>query len=196
MQKSLSDSNLYPAVTSAKIHRKRAKRSGPLILILCMTLAVLSVLFVPLLLGSAAPAASRAAAAPSQAVLQAVEMGSLTEAVATLGFTPATPQNLPQGVVTLAYRAVGGHTLEIEYQFGKETVWFRAAPGSDDLSHDSSEYAYTVTETVNGVTRSYAGISEQQLNCVVWVDGDYSYALVASAGIDQRLLRYTAENVG
>lgn len=105
------------------------------------------------------------------------------------------PLSVPEGTTLAAIRVVDASILELEYHVGKATVLFRTAQGNDDISGVSKEYAYTSTEEVGGVTRGYAGVTEDILNMAVWASGDYSYAIVAEAGVSAAIMRQFAESV-
>lgn len=184
-----------PAPAKAVVVPKPARREaklGPLMLIGCLVLALLSVLVVPMVARGAAPAGSKA---QSQAApVDAVSYSTLQDALAALGITPAVPGQLPEGFQVTACRAVNGNMLEMVFTSGKTELVFRAAAGSDDLSFANHEdYAYTANETVNGITRGYVGVSDKKLNLAVWGDGEYSYALVAEGGVDAAVMRQIAE---
>ncbi len=174
--------------------QRRVHKMAPLLLIGCLLLAVLTVLFVPMLVDGAAPV-SAPAATTSTVERTVAEYSTLQEAADVLGFTPVWPSVVPPDYHVTNYRVVDGTMLEIVFSSPSESVVFRMAPGSDDLSGISTDYAYTVTETVDGITRSYAGISAQKLNMAVWADDSFSYAVVVTAGIDATQMRAVAESI-
>lgn len=178
-----------------RTRRNHHRKVSSFILVACIVLAVMTVLVVPLLVGgAAAPSSVPAEAAPAQAEVRAVS--TMGEAGQALGFEAAAPAALPDGFELSAIRVVDGSVLELEYAGGKTPVVYRTASGSDDLTWTDAEYAFTVTEEVDGVTRSYAGVAEQKLSVALWAEGGYSYALVASEGMDAEALRLMAESVG
>lgn len=186
------------AVAVPKVAVRHSVKMGPLVLIGCIALAVLAVLALPLMVGGAAPASSKAQAVAEveEEQLNVAEYASAQEAMQVLGFVPAIPAELPEGYAISASRVVDGEVLELVFGQGKSSVVFRAAKGSDDLSGaDHEAYAYTANETVDDVTRGYAGVSDKKLNLAVWTSGEYSYALVAEGGIAPEAMRAMAESI-
>lgn len=177
--------------------RNHHRKVSSLILIGCIVLAVMTVLLVPMLVGGApAQAAPEAAPVPTEAETLAV--ADLAEASQELGFDATLPATLPAEYQLAAINVVNGDVLEMEYTNvnGKAPIIYRTAPGSDDLTWDETEYAFTVTEEEGGVTRSYAGVAEQKLSVALWAGDGYSYAVVAPDGIDAEALHIVAESVG
>ncbi len=185
-------------LTHEKVRRRRShhRRVSTLILLMCIVVAVLIVLLVPLLVGGATPSAS-AAAVPTVEDVQrtATSYTSVQKAADHLGFAPSLPAELPEGYTLQAVNVLDGTVLELTYSNGKQEVLYRTAPGSEDLSWDTTEYAFTVNEELDGVTRSYAGVAAQKLSVVVWAKGNDSYALVAPAGLSSEEMHLLAEHV-
>lgn len=178
-----------------RTRRRHHRRVSTLIMIACIVVAVMTVLFVPMLLGGAA-AAPAATTENTPAVTQVQSVGTLAEATQLLGYDVTLPAILPDEYAPVAINVVDGKVLEMEYTApGKQTILYRTAPGSDDLTWDETEYGFTVTEDVGGVTRSYAGVAEQKLSFALWADGAYSYALVAPQGVDSETLHQMAESI-
>lgn len=174
--------------------QRRQSRIAPLLLLACLAIAIVSVLVVPLLVDAAAPAAKSMSVAP--VALNATNYETPQQAAEALGLHASLPGTLPEGFGLAATRVLDGQVLELELTDGNSTVLFRAAMGSEDLSGEDYEaYSYTATESVDGITRAYAGVSDKKLNLSVWAFGEYSYALVASKGIDADLMRQIAESV-
>lgn len=177
--------------------RQHHRKVSTLILVVCIVLAVMTVLFVPLLVGGAAAPTSATVpeAAPVEMQIESVE--NLAEASSQLGFNATLPATLPDEYNLAAVNVVDGAVLELEYAAsGKPSVFYRTAPGSDDLTWDETKYTFTITEEEGGITRSYAGVAEQKLSVALWADGEYSYALVAPDGIDSESLHVMAESIG
>lgn len=190
-----------PPRTHAVTRPKNAHRLVPALLGLCLLLAIGCVLFVPLLVGGALPASSKIRSAePGEAVqqepVQLASYSSLEAACEELGYTPEVPDAVPEGYSLTAIRVVEGDILEMEYTAGRSRFLYRTAKGNDDLTGDLTEYSYTVTEERDGVARSYAGVAEKKLNHAVWANGESSFAVVASDGIDNASMRLVAESIG
>lgn len=182
------------AQVQAKAVNKRARKTGPLLLVFCLFVALALALFVPLFTGDAAAAASSAPESQSQP--QATQAYSSTEdAAAALGFAPALPGALPEGYRLVAIRSLEGGILEMEYASGHDSVLYRTAPGKDDLSGDNSEYAFTRSEENGGVTRSYSGAAEDTWQLAVWADRSSAYAILAPSGLPAGDMRAMAESI-
>lgn len=187
-----------PPKKAAQAKAARPASANKMVLLLlaaCLVVAVLSVLLVPMLVGGTSPAASAARTAQSQP--NAIQYESPAAAAQVLGITPALPGALPEGYAVTASRVVEDTMLEVEITGGRNTLVFRAALGNQDLSgHDSTAFAYTATQEEGGIARGYAGVSEKKLNVAVWVQGDYTYALVCSGGMEAAMFHQIAEGIG
>lgn len=182
----------------APTRARRSRRAAIVMIVVCLLLAMAAVLMAPMLASGAsttsvAPSATPAAEAPA---VQKAEYQSLEEAQQAAGFAAVLPTALPEGTQTAAIRVVDGAVLEIEYKVGKNVVWYRTAPGSDDISADNREHTFTTTEEVDGVVRGYAGVTEEKLNLAVWSDGEYCYAIVAEGSMDADVMKSIAQSVG
>ena len=190
----LAENAVQGGAKEGTIARQRTiKKVAPAILLVCLALAILTVLLVPLLVGGAAPAASRIVSSSVPEVAKAYN--SVEEAQQVLGFAPVVPASMPSEYTCTAVRVKEGNILEIEYSSGKNLVFFRTAEGSDDLSADTTEYYFTTTETLGNITRSYAGVADKKLSTAVWADNNRSYAVVAPDGIAAAQMRQIAESV-
>lgn len=180
----------------ARPARRRNMRVGPVLILLCLAVALLSVLLIPVLVGGAAPVSVSQPAAPQESAQNVVSYDSPALALEALGIEAAWPGTLPEGYTLSSCTAVDGTMLEMKIIGAKSPVLFRAATGSDDLSGaDYDSFTYTTSEAVGDTTFGYAGVSEKKLNLAVWTDGDYSYALVAENGVDIEVMRTLAASV-
>ncbi len=166
--------------TTAAQRPKASRRAAPFIFILCLLVAVSTVLFVPMFFGGAATASSTVAAASIAQPQAEQNFARLSDAAAALGFTPLSPRSLPQGYELTAISGLSGGILELQYTSGRESITFRTAPGTDDLSGTTAEAPYTATEGATGIAYSFSGKSEQKLTEAVWTQGDASYAILSS----------------
>ena len=188
-----------PQFTQARAaEAERAKTSrvaGPLILILCLVVALAAVLFVPLFVGGASSASSEAATVSVSQPEVGQNCSDMAQATQALGFEPVVPTEVPKGYGLTAIRTLEGGVLELEYTAGHSVVLYRTAPGSDDLSADHTEYAYTVTEETD-LARSYAGTNQKKWNLAVWAGSEYSFAILAENGLGADEMRTMAESIG
>lgn len=150
----------------------------------------------PMFVGGASSQSSSVSAATVSQPQAEQSFASLSDAAAALGFTPLVPAEVPAGFTLTAIRTLDGGMLELEYTSGRSSILFRTAPGSDDLSGDNTEYAYTATIDEEGAARSYSGASEQKLNLAVWAQGDASYAVIAPQGLSTDEMHTITQSVG
>lgn len=187
------------AAAPAASSRKGAKL-GAAALLACCLIALLSVLVVPEFVSGATPedvASARAASSLAQEVQAVQSYGSVAEAMEAAGLRVALPASQPEGYLLTDARVVDGKMLELQYLFGRQEILFRVAQGKDDLSGaDLTTFAYTATETVDEVTRSYAGASEKKYSLAVWANKGYSFAIVANSDLEPAALVAMAESVG
>ncbi len=175
---------------------KQGGRSVSVILACCIVLAVGAVLVAPLLTGGASAVSSssvaQVAAAPP---VTGAQYPSVDAAAKAIGFMPVLPSALPAGFAQHDVKVLEGAVLEVNYTSGKETLVYRVGQGNEDLSYSDKAYPYSQTQETGGVTRTYEGSAEKKLNTCVWVNGDYSYALVAADGISGTDMHTVAESV-
>lgn len=185
-----------PAAVAVPAQQRRFAKVVPIILIVCLLLATMTVLVVPLMVGGASSGPAKELAISQVAKPNYVSYATPEEARAALGSKALLPVALPDGFEVTDSRVVEGGVLELIISSGKNTVVFRSAAGSDDVSNNDYEtFAYTATEQVDGVTRGYAGVSDKKLNLVIWVQDGYSYALMAESGLDAATMKTIAQSV-
>lgn len=183
---------------AAKAPARRVGKIRLAIMALCLSVALLCVLLAPLLLGgvSAVSAAGVTAGPVISAKSNTVSYTSAQQALEDIGITAALPTNLPAGCTVISCQVADGAVLELGIRADGGALLFRAAAGSDDLSGaDHEQFTYSTTETVDEITRKYAGASDKKLNLAVWVQGTCSYALVSDGGIAAALMRQIAESI-
>lgn len=196
----IKNTRTIPAISPAAVRvsnkQAYAKRASGVILLLCIMLAVLASVLVPLLVGGASPAIAAAEVVPiSAAVAKRAEnsYSSVQEAQNELGFTPKLP-TMPEGASLVAIRVVDGTMLEMEYSLGKTTVLYRTAQGSEDLSDINLAHAFSITEE-GAVPRSYAGSTEGKLSSAVWATEGYTYAIQTNNDISADIIKGIATSV-
>lgn len=183
-----------PAARQGMLAARSAKKAGPVILILCLVIAILAVLLIPVFVNGNTPA-SRGAMRLAAVQHDVAEYQNLSDAVAKAGFTPSLPTALPEGTKLVAIRTLDSSVLEMEYRINSQVLVLRTAPGNGDLSDTAADYPFIANEDAAGVTRSYMGSSASQFNLAMWADNGYSYALVAPSGMDAVVVRQVAESI-
>lgn len=96
----------------------------------------------------------------------------------TAPFPLSVPSQLPQGYAPEAYALLGGTLAEVRYSDGTDTITFRMAEGTEDVSGDFRTYAWQ--EEREGVTlKGEAG----QVFLALWQEGAFRCSLAFSAGV-------------
>ncbi len=187
--------------TSSATRVAAAQNTGKtslIILILCIAFALLLVLVVPTVVGGASvsAAAGRSAAGAMQQQEQVQLYDTVQQAMQAAGLDVTLPTALPQEFELLEVGVANGNVLQMTYANGADTISFRAAVGSSDLSGiNVDEYSFTATEKVGNVAREYVGNSAERFTAAVWTDSGNSYALVATSEMDAANMRLIAEGV-
>ena len=112
-----------------------------------------------------------------------------------LGYMPVLPAAWPADAGVTSIGVVDGSILEVVYVVGKETYIYRTAEGSDDLSASAKTYAFTTTETVDEISRTYSGVTDKVFTQAVWAANGHSYAILAESGVDADEMRVLAESI-
>lgn len=189
-----------PARAYEDVMEKPAKPSGKVgvvVLILCLVMAVATALVLPLVLQNqtmAATTPNRLATAEVQPE-QVATYNSVAEATAALGFSPQLATALEQSATLTGVKVLDNSVLEMTYVMGNDTVVYRTAQGSDDISGVYDTFAYSGTEEASGVLRTYSGVTADVLSLAVWANGGYTYAIIANDGLSADTMRTIAESV-
>ncbi|MDL2323810.1 hypothetical protein LJC61_01485 [Ruminococcaceae bacterium OttesenSCG-928-A16] len=199
---SLKNTRSTSAISAAavRVSNKQAhtRRAGWVIMLLCLALAVLSAVLVPLLVGGASPAIAAEPAVRATAAAPVRAESSYTDlrtAEQELGFTPALPATMPANTVLTAIRVVDGDMLEMEYVLDNVTLLYRTAQSNEDLSDANRTYTFTTTQEEDGVARMYSGSTENKLSLAVWAEGGKTYAIQTSNEINAETMKEIALSV-
>ncbi len=117
------------------------------------------------------------------------ECADLAQACDLAGFSMTVAQ-APQGSVEAStyIQVIPGEIVELDYYdaLDERVAYVRKAVGDEDVSGDYNAYDLTQTLDVDGVQVEARG-SEEGWSCVIWTDGEYSYAIgfAAPASIEQ-----------
>lgn len=175
----------------------KTKKTGGIILTICLAIAIFSAVLGPLVIGGASTVVAAETNTSTSAVVEKAvnSYKSVAEAEAELGFTPALP-TMPENVQLTDIRVVDGEMLEMAYKLDNFTLLYRTAKGNSDLSDTNLKCIFTSTqEDVDGISRMYSGASETKVSVVVWTEGDNAYTLQASANVNIDTLRSIAESL-
>jgi hypothetical protein len=113
--------------------------------------------------------------------------GSIDELKNALPFELVVPSKIPPQFIIEGIDSIGGKIAQIRYSDGNETITFRAASGTEDISGDSNEYAANETKTVSGMKVTLKGNSNL-VYLSIWTDDTRSYSLSTSQGMSEELV--------
>lgn len=178
------------------VPKAQAKRAGIGLFVVCLVFAIAAALALPMVLqGQTAAGTPTGLGSAAPEYTEAVSYGSIGDAVAAVGFEAKLPTLLQENATLTQVRVLDGWILEAQYSINKDTIVYRTAVGNDDISGVNTSYAYSSTETVEDISRTYSGVTANILSLVVWAHGGYTYAIIADSGIDSETMHAVAESV-
>ena len=122
------------------------------------------------------------AAAAVQGGYGSVEYDSPQALAEALSWPLAIPTALPEGYSLLLAQSLPGELAELRWSDGTDTLCYRMAPGSEDISGDYTQYSEISTRAVG--TRSVQCRGEGgMIYTAVWTADGYSCSLSASGGL-------------
>ena len=111
-----------------------------------------------------------------------VEYDSPQALAEALSWPLAIPTALPEGYSLLLAQSLPGELAELRWSDGTDTLCYRMAPGSEDISGDYTQYGEISTRAVG--TRSVQCRGEGgMIYTAVWTADGYSCSLSASGGL-------------
>ena len=111
-----------------------------------------------------------------------VEYDSPRALAEALSWPLAIPTVLPEGYSLLLAQSLPGELAELRWSDGTDTLCYRMAPGSEDISGDYTQYSEISTRAVG--TRSVQCRGEGgMIYTAVWTADGYSCSLSASGGL-------------
>ena len=113
-----------------------------------------------------------------------VEVKSIDELSAAVGFSVNEVEGLPFAVEKEVYISYWGEMAQIEYTGEGETAVFRKGTGTDDVSGDYNVYS-SVKEIMVGANPVTLKGENNVFTLAVWTDGNYSYSLDISKGLSE-----------
>ena len=113
-----------------------------------------------------------------------VEVNSIDELSAAVGFQVSEVNGLPFTVENEVYTSYWDEMAQIEYTGEGETAVFRKGMGTDDVSGDYNVYSNVKEITVGANSVTLKGNTDS-FTLAVWTDGDYSYSLDISSGLSE-----------
>lgn len=112
-----------------------------------------------------------------------VSCQTLDEAAGIAGFSLSLPKQLPSGMDVAAIRAAQYGLIEVVCQGNDQQLTIRKGPGSEDISGDYSVYSEVATKELAGRSVTVKG-QDGTFQLAVWCNGDYSYAVHSTTGLD------------
>ena len=149
-------------------------RWAPLTAAACICLVLAGVMFIP---SWRDPVTSP----PVQMTNPVVQSEDLEALQAAAPFALSVPAELPEGWKVESASLIMGSLAQVVYTDGTDTVTYRMAEGTEDVSGDYNSYPWTAETEADGVTVTLKGQEEDAVLLAVWTDGQYSYALACSA---------------
>lgn len=131
---------------------------------------------------------------PLQVVPDIVEYTSTRELSSSVGFEVKDVKNIPFEVEEIKYISYWKELGEVIYSGSDNTLVFRMAAGSTDVSGNHSEYEEVKSYSVDAYTVTIKG-SQGLYNLAVWSDGAFSYALELNVGISETDLGYMIQSI-
>lgn len=123
------------------------------------------------------------------------DCGTLAEAEQAAGFSFQLPDRLPGWVSTPTIRAIPSSLIEVSYHGTDESLVLRKGPGSEDISGDYNTYPQVSTVEIGGRQVTVKGEGDT-ISTATWTDGEYSYAIHSTPGMDRNALSLLVEGMG
>lgn len=129
-----------------------------------------------------------------QAIPDIVEYHSANELSKAVGFTVKEIQNIPFEVETVQYTAYWKELAEIRSIGRNNTLVFRMAARSEEVSGDYSVYTDIKNVTVNGALFTLKG-DASKYKIAVWQAEGYSYSVQFTEAVSEQEMIITLQNV-
>lgn len=150
------------------------RRWAPLTAAACICLVLAGVMFIP---SWRDPVTSP----PVQVTNPVVQSEDLEALQTSAPFALSVPTELPEGWRLESASLIMGSLAQVVYTDSTDTITYRMAEGTEDVSGDYNAYPWTVDVDLDGITVTLKGQQEDAVLLAVWTDGGYSYAISCSA---------------
>ena len=167
---------------------RTGRRWAPLAAAACLCLVLAGVVFIP---RWSDPVPSP----PVQVTNPIVQSEDLEALRSAAPFALSVPTALPEGWRVESAALIMGSLAQVVYTDGTDTVTYRMAEGTEDVSGDYNSYPWTADVELNGMAAVLKGQGEDVVLLAVWTDGQYSYALSCSAPLTAEEAAAMAESV-
>lgn len=129
-----------------------------------------------------------------QAIPNIVEYSTQQELSGAVGFPVKEIRKVPFKVEHTQFTAYWGEVAEIEYSGTNNSVTLRMAPGTDDVSGDSTDYEINENAAAGEIDVILKG-DQSGYKLAVWQTGQYSYSLYFTNGVSKEDMINTIINV-
>ena len=120
------------------------------------------------------------------------EHETLADLAKTVGFEVTLPA-VDKAYQETAFIDISGETADVRFADGEDTITFRKAKGSDDISGDYNTYKESKTITVKGVSVSVKG--NDGINTATWQKDGFTYSFSSDKAMTQDALVKAIENL-
>ena len=120
------------------------------------------------------------------------EHETLADLAKTVGFEVTLPA-VDKAYQETAFIDISGETADVRFADGEDTITFRKAKGSDDISGDYNTYDENKTITVKGVSVSVKG--NDGINTATWQKDGFTYSFSSDKAMTQDALVKAIENL-
>ena len=104
---------------------------------------------------------------------------TIDEARKVVGFVFETPAKLPEGYNQNGIATIRREIAQVVYKNGENTITYRTAKGSGDISGDYNTYSTTQTIAVGKLPVTIKG-ENNSINVAYWTKNDLCYSIVFS----------------
>lgn len=112
------------------------------------------------------------------------EVSSEEELSSLVGFSVCELTELPFEAESIIYTAYWQSLAQIRYSGENQTLTFRQAKGTEDVSGDYTMYESVTEKEVNGWQVAFKGQNDQ-IQLAIWSDGEFSYSLSFAEPLSQ-----------
>ena len=120
------------------------------------------------------------------------EHETLADLAKAVGFEVTLP-TVDKAYQETAFIDISGETADVRFADGEDTITFRKAKGSDDISGDYNTYKESKTITVKGVSVSVKG--NDGINTATWQKDGFTYSFSSDKAMTQDALVKAIENL-
>lgn len=120
------------------------------------------------------------------------EHETLADLAKTVGFDVTLP-TLDKAYKETAFIDISGTTADVRFADDEDTITFRKAKGSDDISGDNKTYKENKTIAVKGVSVSVKG--NDGINTATWQKDGFTYSFSSDKAMTQDALVKAIENL-